>query len=176
MARYLYHVTYLFNLPSIAHGGLGPGFGQNFGPAYAAIASSWLFLTEADGVSFWASRLEQHAEANTDHPEGGWAPVVISIAVSEELALELDTAGTRDASAQAWRTKDTIPVESLTYWNGEEWAALKGVDTGTVDDMLGAWLDAGVEQFEDEEEGSWWDLRFDFFLPPDEELIDEDES
>lgn len=177
MASYLYHVTYLFNLPGIAREGLAPGAGQNFGPGMQSIARGWLFLTDADGVSFWASRLEQHAEANTEHPEEGWAPVVISIRVPKALARELDEAGTRDASAQAWRTKDTIPVKALTYWDGEEWSSLKGFDESAVDLMLDAWREAGEEQFEDEgEDGSWWELDFDFFLPSEDELNDEDAS
>jgi 8-oxo-dGTP pyrophosphatase MutT (NUDIX family) len=174
--RYLYHVTYLFNLAGIARGGLAPGSGQTFrGTPYEGYSRGWLFLTEAAGVKFWASRLEDHANANTDHPEEGWAPVVISIAIPAHLVRELDEVGTRDAVAQAWRTRETIPVKALTCWDGEEWSSVKGVDEAVVEDMREAWTSAGEERFEDDGT-SWWDLDFDFFLPPDEELADESEG
>lgn len=176
--RYLYHVTYLFNLPGISKGGLRPGAGQTFrGTWYEGYSRGWLHLTASDGVAYWVHKLEEHAEANTDHPEEGWVPVVVSITVPRALALEPDEVGTRDSLAQAWRTQGSVPVRALTYWDGMQWAELS-VSEDDAEDMRTEWLATGEQHFdEDDEETSWWeDLDFEFFLPPDEELVDEGEG
>lgn len=177
---WLYHVTYLFNLPGIARDRLRPGSGQNFGEGYRSYAAGWLFLTEGDGVSFWASRLEEHAEAVTEHPEEGWVPVVLSFD-AEELDLVEDTIGTSDAVAEAWKTRENIAVEDLYIWNGEEWVDTEKID---VESMLEEVLEASELECEeidpsqageeDVESGEcWWLLDYEHFLPPDEVLGDE---
>jgi hypothetical protein len=170
---YLYHVTYIRNLPSIQVEGLRPGSGQTFqGTWYAGYSQGWLFLTSGDGVRYWMHKLEEHALANTDNPEEGWTPVVLSFSTGDvELELEDDPEGTRDALATSWKTRGFVPADELVVWDGEDWTDLEDVDP---DDMNETALEAG--EFVEEDGEGWWELDADVFLPPDDELGDEEEE
>lgn len=164
---YLYHVAYLFNLPSIARHGLVPGFGQTFkGGWYEGYSKGWLFLTEGEGVPFWMSRLEEHAEANTDHPEEGWVPIVLSFEKNVDLVLEHDEVGSLDASADAWKTKQTVQGD-LYVWTGADWEHIADVD---AEALLKEVLAASEQEFDEAEDESWWLMDYEYFVPPDEEL------
>ena len=163
-----YHITYLFNLPSIAEEGLKPGFGQTFkGTWYESYAKGWLFLTSPKGVNYWTSRLRDHAHANTDHPEDGWVPVVLTFELPKNIKLEVDTEGSQDAFADAWKTRGAIPAAAIYIWDREDWQPIEEYNTEAVEEMLEEVKDAGEECFEeDDPECSWWELDFDYYLPP----------
>jgi len=156
----LYHVTYLHALPGIQAHGLQPGGGQNFGMGYAAYSRGWLFLTSYLGVVYWATNLEQQALGLTDNPEEGWVPVVL--AVSED-DVEEDDEGTRDASAQAWKTREAIDPEDIQVWWDGEWHDLEDVDH---EDMLEDALD--MSEYVDED-GGYWEMVEAWKLTPDRE-------
>ncbi len=154
----LYHVTYIHALPSIQRHGLVPGAGQNFGMGYEAYSRGNVFLTDEDGISFWASRLEDQANANTDNPEEGWVPVVLLVPA---VPVTSDREGTRDAGAEAWKTREKIPAEDILVWDGDEWEDLDDVEP---EDMLDKALEAA--EFVDED-GGYWEMDFEVFLPPE---------
>lgn len=167
MDEYLYHVTYIHRLPSIQASGLQPGHRSAFaGTWYEGYSQGSIFLTEGDGVSYWMSKLEDHAHANTDNTEEGWVPVVLSIP-SKGLDLVPDPEGTRDSLAGSWMTSEGIEPGGITIWNGDEWVTLDAVD---ADDMNQIAMDNS--EFIEEDGTSWWEMDFETFLPPDEELED----
>jgi len=180
MPDYLYHVTYLFNLPSIAQEGLMPsGGGPSVFKEYEAYSAGWTHLTEAEGISYWSARIENHADANTEHPEDGWVPVVLKIPIgrktakTDHLVLELDEVGTEDASADAWRTRSKIPAENIEYWEPAigDWLEISEFDDEAFQDALDEVKAASnYEEDEDEPGEGWWWMDFDYFLPPEEEL------
>ena len=86
-SRYLYHVTFLKDLDSIISGGLG--FGGRTGDFYAERSKDKLFFTELDGVSYWMSKLEDRANAETDNPEEGWIPVTGSTESANQSELTM---------------------------------------------------------------------------------------
>jgi hypothetical protein len=162
----LYHLTYLFNLPSIQEHGLKLGTGEVFGKAMAGHARNRLFLTSGQGISFWAARLEQWALHNTDYPEEGWVPVVLEAYFEEDdPLLQVDEIGSRDAAAPAFYTTEPIAPEDISVWYSEEWNEL---DEVLASGMLEELLEASEEIEEDGE--SWWELDFDCFLPPASEI------
>ena len=131
-------------------------------------------MAHPDGVSFWAARYEQIAHDQTDHPEDGWVPVVISVRLSDAEfgVLEDDELGTRDATAPSWWTTSKLATERLTVWDGTKWLDVAEVDALKVQGMVEEMRDAGEEIFEDDEH--WWELDFDVFLPPSDELVLDD--
>jgi hypothetical protein len=122
----LYHVTYHANLESIAARGLRASCGIGIQPpAYAAHCAQGVFLTERDGVFFWASKAEEHAQHNSDHPmSDGLAPVVLRVRGVKRKCLVVDELGTRDALADAWISACPIAPERLDVWTGSEWVPI----------------------------------------------------
>ena len=118
---YLYHVTYYANLGTIAARGLRPGAGGGIGgSAYDAHRRGAIFLTEADGVFFWATRAEEWTESRSDDIEGdGLAPVLLRVEASKvERFCEDDELGSRDARSDAYRCTTTISPDDLEVWAG----------------------------------------------------------
>lgn len=140
----LYHVTYFNRLEGIASAGLRPRMARSIGAAsYDAHASKGVFLTEADGVSFWYSRAEAFAEHNSDNPmEDGLVPVVLQIDPAGFTMEELsdDELGSRDAFAGAYIHPTGIEAEHIDVWDGEGWILVED------------WQEIDVEQAFDREE------------------------
>jgi hypothetical protein len=176
----LFHVTFLMNLRSIAERGLELSSGSNFSPAYTGHSRGRIFLTEADGVAFWAHRLENIAGAVTDHPEEGWVPVVV-VADINEADISSDPLGTNDALAEAYFVTKPVPVKSLTYFDRPDFGGpFELVDIADADpdammeDVLKASEFIGEEGLN--EDDGFWEIDYEYFLPPVEEMEDLEES
>ena len=164
----LYHVTYLYNLPSIQKHGLVPGSGQVFAGGYAGHSTGKLFLTDLDGVSFWVSRYGEMAEHHTVHPEEGWLPVVLEISDTSDLTLHVDAPGSKDSSAGAFYTEQIVMPDELLVWDGDDW---ESVDDADEDKMLQRALDAAEVEDpdpDDELERPLYYMDYDVFMPPDD--------
>ena len=149
----LYHVTYAANLPGIAKRGLEPSGRSNYGGGYDGHSKGRIFLTEEDGIDYWYQRMINLAEHNSDNPlEDLLVPVVLAIDTEDaqfypdELPIEEDTVGTRDALAQAWFTREPIDTSCIYLWNGEE----------LVDPSDGVDIELALHIEEhDDEDGEW---------------------
>lgn len=125
---YFYHVTLYANLEGIAEHGLRPDAGTGIGGgAYDFHRKGRVFLTVPEGVFFWFSKAEEHADYNTDDPiEDGATPVVLRVwenSLPEEV--QIDDLGTRDAGhREAVFVTKTIDADVFEVWNGEEWVVL----------------------------------------------------
>jgi hypothetical protein len=167
--RYLYHVTFLKDLDSIISEGLG--FGGRGGDFYADRSQDKLFFTEFSGVSYWMSKLEDRANAETDHPEEGWVPVVLRIDEAyfwNDVDLQEDELGSKDSLSTAVYVEPTeyftkIDAPELEIWDGASWVPLDRVDS---DSMLQRALAAAEVEGEGEE--SWYNMDFDVFMPKTE--------
>ena len=169
--RFLFHVTYHGRLGAIARRGLTPGSARAIGgPALDAHSRGRVFLTDADGLRFWHSRAEEHAEHNSDTPlDDGLVPVVLRVdrkGMGGEL--EDDPQGSDDASADAFLYSERIEPARLEVWNpaGEEWtplSQLEGTDFPAADE-------GGERREEDGEELQFLrDASESPFMPPEDE-------
>lgn len=167
----LFHVTYAFSIDGIREHGLLPGRGQTFS-THASRSSGKVFLTEADGVSFWFSRYEEWAQHYSDDPvREGYIPVVLRV-YAVDLELHLDDEGTRDARADAYYTPRGVSIDDLlTVYTGDgQWLLLDEVDS---EHFIAAALEqagASEEPDYDEDEESPVDFDFDYFLPSLDDL------
>lgn len=169
--KYLYHVTFLKDLDSIISGGLG--FGGRTGDFYADRSQDKLFFTEFSGVSYWMSKYEDRANAETDNPEEGWVPVVLRIDEdyfwADNIPVSEDELGARDSLARAVYIEpdeylSEIAAPDLDIWDGNAWVPLDTVDT---ERMLRRALEvAAKEGYEDE--GEWYNMNFDLFSPKED--------
>lgn len=149
-----YHCTYARNLPAIAKRGLRP----SATPVLMRAAPGNLrgvYLSDADGVPFWFSRLINWAEHDSDNPvEDGMVPVVLRVTTACDTVE--DVSGSRDSGSEAVVCSRPIAPGAIRVWNGSSWASLsQGVDP-----------DAGTRWVEDE----------DFDLGGYHELLDSYES
>ena len=121
----LYHVTFMNRLNDIAEEGLVPGSRRSIGaPALDGHAAGKVFLTTADGVSFWLSRAEMFAHNDADNPvQEGFIPMVLRVRVPSK-GLVIDEIGTDDAAAEAFYTSTTIDAGHIEYWGGTQWSNL----------------------------------------------------
>lgn len=162
LPQYLYHVSYLHSLNSIQRNGLRLGSGQTFGGGYGGHSRGRIFLTTSRGVTFWFDRYEMLVSNLTDHPEEGWVPVVLRVATAGIPPTQIDTAGTQDASSNAFFIEQNIPPNMLEAYDGRGWKRLRSVDP---DKMLEQVLEASEFDMSDEDgEGDWY-MAEDFFKP-----------
>jgi len=124
--KYIYHVTYLKNLDSIASGGLTPGAESGIGgPALAGHKAGKVFLTDAKGVSFWVMRAEEFAYHNSDEPgEEGLIPCVLRMREQADWKLKLDDIGTDDSGSEAFYYNGTLMPDDIEVWNGSSWVSI----------------------------------------------------
>lgn len=156
----LFHVTYLYNLPSIQNRGLVPGVGQVFGGGYRGHSAERLFLTEEDGIDFWMNRYEELAAHHTDHPEEGWVPIVLEVR-AKKSDLHIDEPGSEDARADSFYVEDRLPTACIIgVYDGERWVSLDDAD---LDTMLSQALAAAEVEEEDGEKIYWMD--YEIFRP-----------
>lgn len=123
--EFLYHVTTYRRLREIAERGLERGRARAIGAsAYDDHARRGIFLTSAEGVFFWHSRAEDHAEHGSDDLlEDGVVPVVLRIderGIPDDR-LEGDPIGTHDARADAWIAEGPIDPEYIEVFDGDDW-------------------------------------------------------
>ncbi len=159
MGEELYHVTFAGSLEAIQRQGLLPGSGGKFGGGYAGHSEGKLFLTEPGGVFFWHHRI---AATVTPMERAEETPVVLRFVptADEEEAMQEDEIGTKDAMAEAYMFKGSVPPERLKMWDGSEWVSLNDVDPeGLVEDIQGA---AELEEDDGEE---WYEYDQDLLMP-----------
>ena len=133
---YLYHVTYLANVQSIADEGLRPNTsGQSrFGGGYGAHSRGAVFLTSEPGLRFWFNRIDDAVTHLSDDPlEDAMLPVVLRIPASRVDDLESDEVGSRDARADAYIARDKIEPSAIEVFNGRSWVPVRSID---VEEML----------------------------------------
>jgi GNAT superfamily N-acetyltransferase len=138
--EFLYHVTYLNRLNTIAEEGLLPNSRPSIGGmAYDGHRQGKVFLTEAGGIPFWIDRARTFAGNNSDEPVAeGYIPVVLRCPNRD---LGSDEAGTADACANAYYSVESLSPEDLQVWVGNRW-----------DNLEGMWVDPEMySQYGDEE-------------------------
>lgn len=135
----LYHVTYANRLESIGAEGLDPdaqgAIGQ--GPGYDKHSTGRVFLTDADGVFFWAQKAFDWAQHNSDDPVSeGLVPVVLRVEVEKNL-LSIDELGAKDSRHDAFYTTELIEPDHVSVWDGEDWVSADAeldTDLGATED------------------------------------------
>ncbi|MDP2607260.1 MAG: hypothetical protein Q8S00_32385 [Deltaproteobacteria bacterium] len=138
---YLFHVTSYHHLANIAEHGLHyeKRQGRSIGTAaYDFNRKDSIFLTEADGIGYWAERLEAFIEHNVEDPKYPMGyedeedmpmfPVVLRISGLKEDELHIDDVGTRDALANAYKTSVRIETIDIELWDGEDWVPIEDYD------------------------------------------------
>ena len=155
---HLYHVTWYKDLGSIDEEGLSPGGGSALGKGgYSGHSSGRLFMTDAGGLFFWFSRMEEHASHDSDDPlEDGYVPVVLRF--PEPEGAEVDEAGTSDAMSDAFYTESGVDPEDIEIWNGSSWVPIE--DWDSIDPSESFDVD------EDEDEGEEWHVFKDVHQNP----------
>jgi len=160
---YLYHVSYVSQLPSITRNGLTPGAGGSFGGGYAGHSSGRIFWTEHPAISFWMNRKGDMAENISDNPvQSGLIPIVLR---RHENSFRMDDiyddeAGTADAPAEAYYTENVVPSDQLEVWDGSSWVPVTDADPeGMIEDAY----DSADKDYEDDEELVYLDSEH--FLP-----------
>ena len=107
---YYYHVTLAPHAQRIVENQeLTPGRAQFMGRAEPAAHSKGnVFLTDRNGVYFWASRVQDHAMDQYDDP-----PKVAVVRIPKRLVPDVspDPAGTRDANAPAYIVKGPLSLK-----------------------------------------------------------------
>jgi len=167
LPHYVYTVTYASRLPSIASDGLLPSAPQAIGRGgYRGHSTGRIFFTDADGLAFWHSRAEEHAEhsENEDIREDGLVPVVLRIESESITDPKIDEPGVSSATHEAWFSKSPVAPEEIEIWTGVSWSPIDdfGIDP---DDAL------DVEADPDDPELSLASFkRSSPFFPPDEAL------
>jgi hypothetical protein len=147
---YYYHITYVGSLPAIAAKGLRPGSGVTFGKGYTGHSAGKLFLADWDGVGFWVDRLGQMADNRSDNPvQDGLIPVVLRFPKDPSVTVDEDVPGTKDSSAGAWTTLQSIPASQLEVWDGAAWIPVTSVDHQALIDEA---YEAADKEVEDDEE------------------------
>jgi len=130
---YLYHVTYYGRLGNIARSGLVPGRARSIGaPSLDSHARGRVFYTDPEGVFFWHSKAEEHAEANSDDVlEDELIPVVLRVDLNafEDDSLEEDEIGSEDARADAWLVDYEMPPEEIEVFDGSSWIPVEDFDS-----------------------------------------------
>jgi len=122
-AAYLYHVTFLKNLPGIQKKGLVTGRGQSgYGGFYESHSTGYSFLSLYREVDTWIEKAGQQAESLTDHPEKGWTPVVLRIRLGG-IRLRVD-----DEAEGAYKTQMNIPVDRIEVWVPNKWIPVKNAN------------------------------------------------
>ncbi|MDX1421529.1 MAG: hypothetical protein R3322_00225 [Kiloniellales bacterium] len=134
----LYHVTLYSNLAGITDDGLRAG-GQGIGSrALDAHRRGKVFMTEAEGISFWAERMENFVNDRYDDVrEAEAVPVVLRFA-EPDAELEEDAIGTQDAGAGAFYCRCIIDPDEITVWDGKEWTS--------IEDWESIPWDAGIDE------------------------------
>jgi hypothetical protein len=157
---YLYHVTYVNQLPSIGSGGLLPGAPTSFESGQAARSSGRVFWTEPSAIGFWMEKKGDVAENESDNPvQDGLIPIVLRT-YEPEGELYDDEAGSQDAPDAAYYTEEPMPPSELELWNGHSWVP---VAQANVDSLVKQAYDAADIEIVDGEELVYMDSEH--FLP-----------
>jgi hypothetical protein len=136
---YLYHVTYMNRINAIAEEGLALNSSPSIGGmAYEGHKQGRIFLTDADGVSFWLTRAEQFAYDQADNPvEEGYVPIVLRTKNTARLHAEADEIGSSDSGSHAFYVSKTIPASQLEYWGSTQWSGVSGLGVSEEEYRLG---------------------------------------
>jgi hypothetical protein len=137
LADYLYHVTYVRNLQSIAEFGLNPRCRvQGLGGRLRDRCKGRIFFSEFAAVGYWSNTLHGWAFGESKSPlKDGLTPVVLRVPNSK-LRTEPDDLGGRDSRGSAWFVTHPIPPFSLQVWTGDKWAWVHRLNfEGSDDDV-----------------------------------------
>lgn len=119
MPTWLYHVTLYRRLSRISEEGLRPGNDHFIRPGMFE-RDGWIFLSELDGVGYWAEKAEEWAAyAHEDILEDEAVPVVLRVRAIDALPCEPDGPGTEHAKYDAFRCRGVAPGD-LQVWVGNE--------------------------------------------------------
>jgi len=142
-----YHVTYLKNLSNIAREGLVPGRPSNFGPGYSGYSQGKLFFSDAGSVRFWAIRLGDLADNESDNPiEDGLIPVPLKVDLRADIYS--DEIGTRDSQGRSIYITQQIPPTIIHVFDGRRWLPITSANFRNMGDR--ALAAADVESDGDE--------------------------
>lgn len=134
MNNYLYHVSLLVRLDSIATSGLFPGRSENW-PGYSGHAKGRVFLTEESAVSEWIHKVRYSTAIDSDYPvEEGFIPVVLRVPMEQiQEFLHEDELGSKDViSGKSFYVESTIHPEELEAYTPAGWIP---VDQVNVEEM-----------------------------------------
>ena len=164
----LYHATFLGRLPGIQAEGLVPGGRSQFGSAYATHSAGRVFLTDAEGVSFWLSKMEEIASNSTDFDDESWTqwmPVLIAVDIlGDDMPVFVDPLGTRDAGgALAVYVEEPLSPDLLSVWDGVQFIQLEDADAEEIHDLL-------IAETPYEHEGGYYEADLEALTPPEEAL------
>lgn len=142
---YLYHVTFYNLLDAIEGEGLRPGSGRGIGSAvYDTHREGAIFLTDAGGVHFWASRAEDFAQDRSeDLLSDGLVPVLLRMPEAAARNCEDDEIGSDDSNHDAYKCRSSIAPRQLEVW--------VGIDDEGKWRPLSAWNDIPIEEAFDED-------------------------
>jgi hypothetical protein len=120
-----------------------------------------LFLTEEEGISFWNSRYEQWADDRSDHPvEEGYIPVTLRFTL-QDVNLEIDEIGTKDAFADSFYIEEGhVPADQIEVYDGTSWVPLPDADINQMEQIA---AEAATIEEVDGEEIVWPD--YEVFIP-----------
>lgn len=162
---YLYHVSLLVRLGSIATNGLFPGRSENW-PGYSSHARGRVFLTTEPAVNGWIHKVTYSAAAtDTDRPvEEGFIPVVLRVPLQQvEEFLHEDTLGSQDVpEGKSYYVESTIHPDELEVYTPSGWVP---VDVHVVQDMLDYALEHAPRDRDDEDEEEYLLLDEYVFAP-----------
>lgn len=155
-----YHVTYAANLPGISRDGLLPMARSNFGGGYAGHSRDKVFLTDRDGVRYWASKLKDMADNRMDNPMmEGMFPVVLRVEIPPETNPRPDDASRRSDDVYV---EEPIPGRNLEVWDPElGWTSPDPV----LPEEMTDWLKERAEPTEWEPGWVTWDYDYRDLLP-----------
>jgi len=147
---FLYHVTYVNSLPSIAANGLRPGRGESFSKGYSGYSAGKLFLTDSEGMSFWFERLGDMANNRADNPvQDGLIPIAVRVPDRAFEELEDDPVGTKDSRANAYTTTESAAPSIVEVWDGEGWRPVTSIN---YKDLIEEAYQAAEKDYEDDDE------------------------
>lgn len=125
--RYLYHVTLLAYLPSIARRGLQPGYRPTFS-GYSGHSKGRVFLSDHDSVSCWHGKISdivEHGDREVEQMRDDLlVPVILRIdrdpkKLEPDLKLFEDEPGKHDCPyGVSYFVKSRIPADLIEVWTG----------------------------------------------------------
>ena len=160
---YLYHVSLLTRLDSIATSGLFPGRSENW-PGYSSHAKGRVFLTEQGAVNEWIHKVTYSAAIDSDRPvEEGFIPVVLRVPLQQvEEFLHKDERGSRDVlSGDSYYVESTVHPDELEVYTPSGWVDVDDVD---VDEMIEHAVEHATR---DEYDGEVYVLLDEYVFAPD---------
>lgn len=168
---YLYHITTLGRITSIAESGLGGGSAQFSN--YSDYSRKRNFLTEHDGIRDWWSKVGNHSEHNLEGEELLFGtPVVLRIDAAQliEDHFEDDVAGNRDVrTASNYIYSQQISPEYIEVYDGTGYWLIESYEGMDTSELLEEFKHLYVVTYDDGEMDEYTGeplMLVNFVLPP----------